>query len=85
MSQCLCRCEEYSNPVQSVTYPVAEQVDATSVTVLKTVIVGVAHLDSDEVPVTNFINILCGGHGALYRHLIPHMLPALVHHPIMNA
>jgi hypothetical protein len=43
--------------VQSLTCPVAEQVDGTSVTVLKTVIVGVAHLDSDEVPVTYFINL----------------------------
>jgi hypothetical protein len=71
--------------VQSVACPVAEQVDGTSVTVLKTVIVGVAHLDSDEVPVTNFINILGSGHGALYRHLIPLTLPASVYHAIMNA
>ena len=43
--------------MQSVTCPVAEQVDGTSVAVLKTLIVGVAHLDSDEVPVTYFINL----------------------------
>jgi hypothetical protein len=43
--------------VQSVACPVAEQVDGTSITVLEAVIVGVAHLDSDEVPVTNFINL----------------------------
>lgn len=71
--------------MQSVTCPVAEQVDGTSVTVLKTMVVGVAHLDSDEVSVTNFINILCSSHGALYRHLIPHTLLGSVHHAIMNA
>lgn len=43
--------------MQSVAFPIAEQVDGTSVTVLETVIVGVAHLDSDEFPVTNFINL----------------------------
>jgi len=37
--------------------PVVEQVDGTSVAVLKTVIVGVAHLDSVEVPVTYFVNL----------------------------
>jgi hypothetical protein len=57
MNQCLSSCEEYNDTVQSLTCPVAELVDCTSVTVLKTVIVGVAHLDSDDISVTNVINL----------------------------
>jgi hypothetical protein len=40
-----------------LTCPVRVGGDCTSVTILKTVIVGVVHLDSDEVPVTNVTDL----------------------------